>query len=110
MIYVKLFNIREFYREKYKEYIIGSEEIQKHSVYLVYGEVSPGENREMAPHGHDEILFLLSGDAKLENKDIKLTLKKDQAVYMMPDETFTFTATSACRYVIAGTHTTPHAH
>jgi mannose-6-phosphate isomerase-like protein (cupin superfamily) len=107
---VKLFNIRELYREKYKEYIIGSEEIQKHSVYLVYGEVSPGEKREMAPNGHDEILFLLSGDAKFENKDVNLTLKREQAVYMRPDEAFTFTATSACKYIIAGTHTTPHTH
>ena len=107
---MKLFNIRDLYRDKYKEYIVGSEEIQKHSVYLVYGEVSSGEKREMAPNGHDEILFLLSGEADLENKDTKITLKKEQAVYMSPDEVFTFTATSACKYIVAGTHTTPHAH
>jgi mannose-6-phosphate isomerase-like protein (cupin superfamily) len=107
---MKLFNIRDLYREKYKEYIIGSEDIQKHSVYLVYGEVSPGEKREMAPNGHDEILFLLSGDAKLENKDIKISLKKEQAVYMNPDEAFTFTAMNECKYIVAGTHTNPHAH
>ncbi len=90
---MKLFNIRDLYREKYKEYIVGSEEIQKHSVYLVYGEASRGEKREMAPGGHDEILFLLSGDAQLEN-----------------DEAFIFTALSDCKYIVAGTHTTPHAH
>ena len=107
---MKLFNIRELYREKYKEYIVGSEEIQKHSVYLVYGEVSRGEKREMAPSGHDEILFLLSGDAKLENDEAKLSLRKEQAVYMGPDEAFIFTALSDCKYIVAGTHTTPHAH
>jgi mannose-6-phosphate isomerase-like protein (cupin superfamily) len=107
---VKLFNIRDLYREKYKEYVVGSQEIQKHSVYLVYGEVSSGEKREMAPNGHDEILLLLAGDAKLENKEIKTILKKEQAVYMSPDEAFTFIAMSDCKYIVAGTHTTPHDH
>ena len=107
---MKLFNIRELYREKYKEYIVGSEEIKKHSVYLVYGEASSGEKREMIPAGHDEILFLLSGEAKLENKDIKISLEKEQAVYMSPDEAFTFTALSDCKYIVAGTHTAPHGH
>lgn len=107
---MKLFNIRDLYREKYREYIIGSGEIGKHSVYLVYGEALSGERREMAPSGHDEILFLLSGDADLENKDTKVALKKEQAVYMSPDEAFTFIAKSDCRYVVAGTHTIPHGH
>ncbi len=107
---MKLFNMRELYKEKYKEYIVGSEEIKKHSVYLVYGEVAGGERREMRPAGHDEILFLLSGEAKLENKDIKVSLEKEHAVYMSPDEAFTFTALSDCRYVVAGTHTAPHGH
>lgn len=106
---MKLFNIRDLYKQKYREYIVGSEEIEKHSVYLVYGEVSNGEKREMVPGGHDEILFLLSGDAMLENRDVRVPLKKEQAVYMGPDEAFTFTAKSDCRYVVAGTHTT-HGH
>jgi glyoxylate utilization-related uncharacterized protein len=107
---MKLFNIRDIYRDKYREYIVGSEEIQKHSVYLVYGEAPRGEKREMAPNGHDEILFLLSGNANLENEDTKITLKKEQAVYMNPDEAFTFTALSDCVYVVAGTHTALHEH
>jgi glyoxylate utilization-related uncharacterized protein len=108
---MKLFNIRDHYREKYREYIVGSEEIGKHSVYLVYGEASRGEKREMAPNGHDEILFLLSGDAQLSNRDAEISLEKEQAVYMNPDESFTFTAKSSdCKYIVAGTHTTPHGH
>lgn len=107
---MKLFNIRDLYREKYREYIVGSEEIGKHSVYLVYGEASRGEKREMVPNGHDEILFLLAGDAELSNSDTKISLEKEQAVYMSPDESFTFTAKSDCKYIVAGTHTTPHQH
>ncbi len=107
---MKLFNIRELYREKYKEYIVGSEELGKHSVYLVYGEASRGEKRQMMPGGHDEILFLLSGDAELENEGTKISLEKEQAVYMEPDEAFTFTAKSDCRYIVAGTHTKQHGH
>lgn len=107
---MKLFNIRDLYREKYREYIVGSEEIGKHSVYLVYGEASRGEIREMAPNGHDEILFLLAGDAGLSNRDVNILLEKEQAVYMGPEESFTFTAKSDCRYIVAGTHTMPHQH
>jgi mannose-6-phosphate isomerase-like protein (cupin superfamily) len=107
---VKLFNIRELYKEKYKEYIVGFEQIGKHSVYLVYGEVQKGEKREIAPQGHDEILFLLSGKAELENEDIKISLEEEQAVYISPDETFTFKAQTDCKYIVAGTHTTPHSH
>ena len=107
---MKLFNIREHYKEKYREYIVGSQELGKHSVYLVYGEVASGEKREMTPCGHDEILFLLSGEAELENNDTKISLKKEQALYMSPDEAFTFTAQSDCKYIVAGTHTTPHGH
>lgn len=107
---MKLFNIRDLYREKYREYIVGSEEIGKHSVYLVYGEALSGERREMAPNGHDEILLLLSGEAELLGRGTKIQLKKEHAVYMSPDEAFTFTAKSDCRYIVAGTHTTPHGH
>ncbi len=107
---MKLFNIRDLYREKYREYIVGSEEIGKHSVYLVYGEAARGEKREMTPNGHDEILFLLAGDAELSNRDAEISLEKEQAVYMSPDESFTFTAKSDCKYIVAGTHTTPHGH
>ena len=107
---MKLFNIRDLYKEKYKEYIVGSADTGRHSVYLVYGEASGSEKRNMTPDGHDEILFLLSGDALLENGGQSITLKQEQAVFMNPDESFTFTALSDCRYVVAGTHTAPHEH
>jgi glyoxylate utilization-related uncharacterized protein len=107
---MKVFNIRDCYYEEYKEFIIGSREIEKHSVYLVYGEVAKGESRTMAPDGHDEILLLLSGEVTIESNGMKISLKKEQALYMKPDETCTLNVLTDCRYVIAGTHTTPHDH
>jgi mannose-6-phosphate isomerase-like protein (cupin superfamily) len=107
---MKLFNIRDLYKEKYREYIVGSADTGKHTVYLVYGEVPGGEKRSMAPDGHDEILLLLSGEALLEKSGESIALKQEQAVSMEPDESFTFTALSDCRYVVAGTHTVPHEH
>ncbi len=107
---MKLFNIRELYREKHREYIVGSADTGRHSVYLVYGEAAGGEKRSMTPDGHDEILFLLSGEALLENSGESIPLKPEQAVFLGPDESFTLTALSDCRYVVAGTHTAPHAH
>jgi mannose-6-phosphate isomerase-like protein (cupin superfamily) len=107
---MKIFNIRDFYQRKYQEYIVGSSQIGKHSVYLVYGEVVTGKVRTMAPGGHDEILFLLSGKATLEDGGMKTPIQEEQAVYLGSDEILTFTALTECRYVIAGTHTTPHEH
>jgi len=107
---MQLFNLREHYSEKYQEYILGSAATGRHSVYLVYGELAKGASKAMAPDGHDEILLLLSGAALLENGAQRLTLQAEQAVAINPDEVFTFTALEDCRYLVAGTHTSAHAH
>ncbi len=107
---MKLFNIRELYKEKYREYIVGSADTGKHTVYLVYGEAAGDEKRNMAPDGHDEILFLLSGKALLENDGKSIQLRQEQAVSLEPHESFTFTALTDCRYIVAGTHVVPHEH
>jgi hypothetical protein len=107
---MKIFKIRDFYQKEYQEYIIGSKEIERHSVYFVYGEVPVNGIREMgAPEGHEEILFLLSGEAILENRGVKTQFIKEQAVFMA-NESFTFTALTECRYVVAGAHTMAHHH
>jgi len=69
-----------------------------------------GESRAMSPNGHDEILFLLAGEAELDKGGQKIFLNAEQAVSVDPDERFTFTAKTDCRYVVAGAHPTPHAH
>ena len=107
---MKIFNIRNHYHEKYKEYIVGSAETGRHSVYLVYGEVFHDEKRTMAPDGHHEILFILEGEAELKNDAEKISISKEQAVFLDADESFIFTALTDCRYIVAGTHTTPHEH
>ena len=107
---MKIFKIRDFYQKEYQEYIIGSKEIERHSVYFVYGETHANGIREMgAPEGHEEILFLLSGEAILESRGVKRELAKEQAVFMA-NEPFTFTALTECRYVVAGAHTMAHHH
>ena len=101
---MKLFDIRDFFKKEYQEYIIGSSEIGKHTVYLVFGEVKRGESRPLVPNGHDEILFLISGDATLEAAGAEVPLVSEQALSMDPEERFTLTALTDCRYVIAGAH------
>jgi redox-sensitive bicupin YhaK (pirin superfamily) len=101
---MKVFTIRDHFEESYKEYIIGSKETGKHTVYLVFGEVKKGETRPIVPNGHDEILFLISGDATLEGPRGKVPLAKEQAVSMDPDERFTLSALTDCGYVVAGAH------
>jgi quercetin dioxygenase-like cupin family protein len=107
---MKLFNMRDFYKDEFKEYVIGTKETGKHTVYLVYGEVMKGESWAMSPSGHDEILFLLAGEAEFERGGQKILLAAEQAVSMEPDERFTFTAKTDCRYVVAGAHPASHAH
>lgn len=107
---MQLFSLREHYDNKYQEYILGSAATGRHSVYLVYGELAKGANKAMAPDGHDEILLLLSGAARLENGAQPLTLQPEQAVAINPKEAFTFIALEDCRYLVAGTHTSAHEH
>ena len=101
---MKLFTVRDHFQESSKEYIIGSKETGKHTVYLVFGEVKKGETRPLVPNGHDEILFLISGDATLEGADGKVPLASEQAVSMEPDEKLALSALTDCRYVVAGAH------
>ncbi len=101
---MKLFTVRNHFQESYQEYIIGSRETGKHTVYLVLGEIRKGETRPLVPNGHDEILFLISGDATLEAASGKVPLAAEQAVSMDPEERFVLSALSDCRYVVAGAH------
>ncbi len=107
---MKVFRMRDFFDADFDEFIIGTKATGKHTVYLVYGEVPAGEARAMAPNGHDEILFLLSGEAVLEDGGRNIPLTKEQAVSLEPDERFNFRALADCRYVVAGAHTNAHAH
>jgi|MudIll2142460700_1097286.scaffolds.fasta_scaffold69213_3 glyoxylate utilization-related uncharacterized protein len=107
---MKVFDIRDLYREKYKEYVLGSAELGKHTVYLAYGEASRNEVRTMAPDGHDEILFIVEGQVELKSSTNTIMMRKEQAVYLTPSESFTLTALTDCRYIIAGAHAAPHEH
>jgi len=107
---VKKFKVREMFNAKYNEYIVGSSATGRHGVYLVYGEASAKEEREMSPGGHDEILFLLEGEALLINGGERIAVAKEDAVSFDPDGSYTFVAKQDCRYVVAGTHITPHEH
>jgi len=107
---VKKFKVREMFNAKYNEYIVGSSATGRHGVYLVYGEASANEEREMSPGGHDEILFLLEGEALLIIGGERIAVAKEDAVSFDPDGSYTFVAKKDCRYVIAGTHITPHEH
>ena len=78
---MKILDIRDCYNDKYREYIVGSAATGRHGVYLVYGEAAKDEKREMSP-----------------------------VVPLDPDGSFTFTALTDCRYLVAGTHITPHEH
>lgn len=107
---MKLINIRDLFKEKFKEYIFGSEEIEKSGVYLVYGEAKKGEIRKMGSPGHEEILLILEGKGVLENKDGKNPFEKEQVAYLGSKGDSVLHITSDCKYVVAGGHTEGHHH
>lgn len=107
---MKTFNIRDHFNPKYQEYIVGSQEIKKHSVYLVYGEIEKGGTRDLKPDGHDEILLLLSGEASLTNNGCVTKLCADGVIHLDPEETATIEALEDCKYVVAGAHAHHHHH
>ncbi len=107
---MKKFHVREMFNPKYQEYIVGSAATGRHGVYLVYGEAAAEQEREMTPGGHDEILFLLEGEALLIHGGASIPVTREEAVSLDPDGSYTFVAQRDCRYVVAGTHITPHEH
>jgi mannose-6-phosphate isomerase-like protein (cupin superfamily) len=107
---LKIYSIRDLYNKEYSEYIFGSEFTGRHGIYLVYGEASENEEREMGSNGHEEILLVLEGDALLLDGETETELGKEEAVYLDPDRSFTLLAKGKCRYVVAGGHAGPHGH
>ena len=107
---MRVFNIREHYDPDFGEHIIGSREIGRHSIYLVFGDALAGETRQLASPGHEEILLLLSGEARLGSGSEETTLGPDAAVYLEAGASVTLLALTDCRYVVAGGHPAPHDH
>jgi len=72
------------------ETVLGTEELETHACYLIYGIVEPGQKRTINPGaGHEEIFCLVAGVATLVGPEGPQNLKIGEAFYLNGDVTYT---------------------
>ena len=89
------------------ETVLGSEELETHACYLIYGIVETGQKRTINPGaGHAEIFCLVAGVATLVGPDGPQNLKIGEAFYLNGDVTYTLENNQKMPavYVAAGGH------
>lgn len=107
---MKVYDVKEHFDPDFGEYVLGSKQTGRNTVYLVLGELAAGESRPMDANGHEELLLLAAGRADLEFGGRRQQLRAEQAVHVLPQDRFVLHALTDCRYVVAGGHPEPHGH
>ena len=82
-------------------------------VYLGLGFLEPEETRKEGPgKGHEEILYLLEGQVRIQIKDEELILNEGEAYYISDGQKVTLTNLASKRsyFVMAGGHTKKSHH
>jgi len=94
------------------EYIVGPTAVGSRSTYLVYNEVAPGASVPVSSSaGHEEILLVVDGRARLALRGEELLLIAGEGVFLgeAPDGTLAAEGDDPVRFVCAGGHV-PGAH
>jgi uncharacterized cupin superfamily protein len=102
---MKSFTIKDHPRAG--EFIVGPTVLGSRTTYLVYNEVAPGQAVPLqAAHGHEEILLVVGGSARLALGGEELRLASGQGAFLGegPDGTLTAEGAETLRYVCAGGH------
>jgi uncharacterized cupin superfamily protein len=111
---MKLFDVRDLAFQGSGEYVLGSEALDTHACYLMFGIMNPGEQgRLIKPgRGHEEIVCLVQGEIIVHNGSGDFQVKAGQAFHLRGDDAFYMDNSSdeIAVYVIAGGHSEPHAH
>jgi uncharacterized cupin superfamily protein len=107
---MKVFAIKDHPRGG--EYIVGPSALGSRTTYLVYNEVEPGHSAPLkSAHGHEEILLVVSGRARVVLGGKDAILEAGQGAYLgeAPDGVLYADGPEAVRFVCAGGHV-PGAH
>lgn len=111
---MKKYHLGELASVHHGEYVLGSDALRTHACYCVYGVLKPRESgRVISPgKGHEEIVCLIEGSAKLTNGDTEFALGKEEAFHLRGDERYVMenTGDGEARYIIAGGHSEDHGH
>jgi uncharacterized cupin superfamily protein len=104
--------LRAWARQTGGECILGARVLKTHACYLIYGELSPGEEgRKVSPgSGHEEILMALQGDLEVIEGAATSTLREGEAVHVVEEDALTLANRGAEKavYVLAGGHSRAH--
>lgn len=91
------------------ETVLGSQELDTHSCYFVYGVLEPGQKgRQLHPGpGHEEIFCVVAGVVTLVGSEGEQHIKLGEAFYLKGDVTYTLENRQKMPavYVAAGGHT-----
>ena len=83
-------------------------------VYLGKGYLEPKESRKLGPgRGHEEILYILNGEVKVNIKDLDETKLKEGELIHIPNKSKAIVSNlsdTKVFYIIAGGHTKLHRH
>lgn len=107
---MKTFTIKDHPRGG--EYIVGPSAVGSRTTYLVYNVVEPGRSAPLrATAGHEEILLVVDGRARLVLGGEEVVLEPGQGVYLgeAPDGMLYADGGERVRFVCAGGHI-PGAH
>jgi mannose-6-phosphate isomerase-like protein (cupin superfamily) len=102
---MKAFSIKDHPRGG--EYIVGPSAVGSRTTYLVYNEVEPGRSAALkSAAGHEEILLVLSGRARVTMGGRDLLLEAGQGAYLgeAPDGVIFADGEEVVRFVCAGGH------
>ena len=110
---MKQFTIKEHPRGG--EFIVGPSALGSRTTYLVYNEVAPGRSAALkSAAGHEEILLVLSGSARVRLGDEEVLLQAGQGAFLgeAPDGVIFADGAEPVRFVCAGGHVpgAPHHH
>lgn len=89
------------------EYIVGPSAIGSRTTYLVYNVVEPGRSAPLkSAAGHEEILLVVDGRARVVFGAEELILEPGQGAYLgeAPDGVLYADAGERVRYICAGGH------
>lgn len=82
--------------------------------YIGYGILEPGEqNRKIGPgRGHEEILFILKGSAKIYTKEEEFPLQEGEVYHLGDGKKLRISnlTNDKIEFIIAGGHTKFHSH
>jgi uncharacterized cupin superfamily protein len=91
------------------ETVLGSQELDTHSCYLIYGVLEPGQKgRQINPGaGHEEIFCVVAGVVTLVGPEGSQHIKLGEAFYLKGDVSYTLEnhQKMPAVYIAAGGHT-----